>query len=237
MSRIFADTDAVNANAGAEALNGTQIMQSVNARDEGHHVSRDLRIELTDRRGKTRLQETRAFRRYFDDEKRTVIFYRAPANIRDTAFLTYDYAGAEVDDDQWLYLPALRKVRRVSASDRGDYFLGTDFTYEEIKKENKIELSDYTLSRVGTEIVDGVACVVVEGVPKTNAIAKELGYGKVVWRVDPSIWMSRSSDYWDVNGNHLKTIASPVIEQIDDVWTALEIRSPGSNDRWWTPKS
>jgi hypothetical protein len=54
---------------------------------------------------------------------------------------------------------------------------------------------------MGVETVDGVECVVVEGVPRTNAIAKELGYGKVVWRVDTSIWMSRSSDYWDVNGN------------------------------------
>ena len=218
VSNTFADTGG-----DIDAMNGDAIMQSLNARDDGDHVTRDLRIELVDRRGKIRVQETRGFRRYFGDEKRTVIFYRSPANIRDTAFLTYDYPNAEVDDDQWLYLPALRKVRRISASDRGDYFLGTDFTYEEIKKENKIELTDYALTRVGVETVDGVECVVVEGVPRTSAIAKELGYGKVVWRVDPAIWMSRSSDYWDVNGNHLKTIASPVIEQIDGIWTALEI--------------
>lgn len=206
-----------------ETLDGRAVMQAVNARDEGDQVSRDLRIELIDRRGKIRVQETRGFRRYFGDEKRTVIFYRKPTNIRDTAFLTYDYPSSEVDDDQWLYLPALRKVRRISASDRGDYFLGTDFTYEEIKKENKIELGDYVLSRTGIENVDGFECIIIEGVPRSNTIAKELGYSKVVWRVDPGIWMSRSSDYWDVNGNYLKTIASPVIKQIDGIWTSLKI--------------
>ena len=215
----FADSDI-----SLEAMDGIEVMRSVNARDDGVQVSRDLRIELIDRRGKTRVQETRGFRRYFGEEKRTVIFYRAPSNIRDTGFLTYDYPDAQIDDDQWLYLPALRKVRRISASDRGDYFLGTDFSYEEIKKENKIELSDYELSRVGDEMVDGFECIVVEGKPRTTAIAKELGYSKVLWRVDPAIWMARSSDYWDVNGNHLKTINSPDIQQVDGLWTALEIR-------------
>ena len=218
-SNVFADSGASD----VAAWDALQVMQAVNARDEGEHVSRDLRIELVDRRGKTRVQETRGFRRYFEGEKRTVIFYRAPTNIRDTAFLTYDYPRADVDDDQWLYLPALRKVRRISASDRGDYFLGTDFTYEEIKKENKVELSDYVLTRAGATSVNGVECIVIEGVPRSGAIAKELGYGKVIWRVDPDIWMSRSSDYWDVNGNHLKTINTPVIELIDGIWTALEI--------------
>ncbi|MFB3105698.1 MAG: outer membrane lipoprotein-sorting protein, partial [Pseudomonadales bacterium] len=219
-SDAFADSDT-----SFETMDGTEVMRSVNARDDGVQVSRDLRIELIDRRGKTRVQETRGFRRYFGEEKRTVIFYRAPSNIRDTGFLTYDYPDAQIDDDQWLYLPALRKVRRISASDRGDYFLGTDFSYEEIKKENKIELSDYQLTRVGDEVVDGFECIVVEGKPRTNAIAKELGYSKVLWRVDPAIWMARSSDYWDVNGNHLKTITSPDIQQVDGLWTALEIRA------------
>ena len=224
-SNVLADTLEDSGKNIMDKLSAEQLIQSVNARDEGQQVSRNLNIELIDRRGKIRRQETRGFRRYFGDEKRTVIFYRAPANIRDTAFLTYDYSSTDKDDDQWLYLPALRKVRRVSASDRGDYFLGTDFTYEEIKKENKIELGDYTFKRLGQEIVDGVDCFVVEGIPKTNAIAKELGYSKVVWRIDPLIWMSRSSDYWDVNGNHLKTITTPVIKQIDGIWSALEIRA------------
>ncbi|MEE9254559.1 MAG: MMPL family transporter, partial [Pseudomonadales bacterium] len=122
------------------APSGLEIMQSVVARDEGEYVTRKLRMEMTDRRGVTRVRETHGYRRYFGAEKRTVVFYLSPTNVKGTGFLTYDYPDAERDDDQWLYLPALRKVRRISASDRGDYFLGTDFTYEDVKKEGKVAL-------------------------------------------------------------------------------------------------
>jgi len=202
---------------------GREIMEKVVARDEGIWVTRDLKMELTDRSGTTRVQITKALRRYYGEEKRTVIFYLDPTNIKGTAFLTYDYPEPNVDDDQWLYLPALRKVRRISASNRGDYFLGTDFTYEEIKKENKVELSDYSFKTLGEEEVDGHMTIVVEGKPVSDKIAEELGYSRVVWRVDPEVWMSRKSDYWDTNGNQLKTITLPEIKQVDGIWTALRI--------------
>ncbi len=211
-----------NANAGEE-LSGLAIMEQVVERDEGKQVTRDLKMELTARSGTSRVQHTRNFRKYFGEEKRTVIFYLKPTNVRGTGFLTYDYPDPTVDDDQWLYLPALRKVRRISASNRGDYFLGTDLAYEEIKKENKVELSDYRFTAKGSEVIEGRTALVVEGIPQDEEIADELGYGKVVWQIDPEIWMSRKSDYWDVNGNHLKTIRLVEVEKIDGIWTTLKL--------------
>lgn len=208
-----------------ELPEGLEIMRSVAAREEGQQVTRDMRLELTDRRGQTRAQEIKSYRRYFDDEKRTILFYTAPANVRGTGFLTYDYADSALEDDQWLYLPALRKVRRIPASNRGDYFLGTDFSYEEIKSENKVGLQDYRFRTIGQEEVDGVLCHLVEGTAVNAEIAKELGYSKAVWRIDPAIWVSRKSDYWDVNGNHLKTIENLKIERVDDIWTVLQVRA------------
>jgi hydrophobe/amphiphile efflux-3 (HAE3) family protein len=202
---------------------GREVMERVDARDDGEKVARSFTLELTDRSGTTRVQEVTSFRKYFGEEKRTILFYTDPANIRGTGFLTYDYADPSVDDDQWLYLPALRKIRRISASDRGDYFLGTDFTYEEIKKEQKVELSDYRFETMGTATVDGVECIVVRGTPVSESVAEELGYGRVKWRIDPEMWMPRLSDYWDTNGNHLKTIHTRTIERIDGIWTAMEI--------------
>jgi len=200
-------------------LTGRQIYEKVNARDDGEHVTRKFRLELTDRRGVTRTEETIGYRKYFGDEKRTVLFYTAPNNVRGTGFLTFDYADASVDDDQWLYLPALRKVRRISASDRGDNFLGTDFTYEEIKKEGKIEIEDYTYEVLGEEIIDGFPTIKVQSTPVNSEIEKELGVSKVVSYIDPNIWMARKSVHWDVNGNKLKTIVTPKIEQIDGIWS------------------
>ena len=133
------------------APSGREIVSKVNARDEGEFVARRLTMQLIDRRGKERTRETFGYRRYFGDEKRSVIYYLSPANIKDTGFLTFDYADPSKDDDQWLYLPATRKSRRISSSDRGDAFLGTDLSYEDMKKETKVSEEDYTFKTVGEE--------------------------------------------------------------------------------------
>lgn len=204
--------------------NADEVIAQVNARDEGEWVSRRLKMELIDRRGKVRERDTEGYRRYFGAEKRTILFYNAPSSVKGTGFLTYDYPEADRDDDQWLYLPALRKVRRISASDRGDYFLGTDLTYEDIKKEGKVEAEDYVFRTTGREMVDGHDTIVIEGIPKDGETAKELGYGRVVWRVDPAIWMSRKAEMWDINGNPLKVLFNEDIRDVSGIWTVHRIR-------------
>ncbi|WP_282608628.1 outer membrane lipoprotein-sorting protein [Pelagibius sp. Alg239-R121] len=226
---------AVAGKADAEDLpDGREIMQRVVDRDEGEWVTRTLIMEMTDRSGTTRKRETAAFRRYYGQEKRTVMFYKSPTNVKGTGFLTYDYPEADKDDDQWLYLPALRKVRRISASDRGDYFLGTDLTYEDMKKENKVALEDYDFTTIGQEKVDGHTTFIVEGVPVSEEIANELGYSKAVWRVDSAIWISREAEMWDVNGNPLKTIRSTEIEAVDGIWTVHRIHVENHKTRHQT---
>ncbi|MGO1119733.1 outer membrane lipoprotein-sorting protein [Rhodovibrionaceae bacterium A322] len=214
-------TTAVRAD---ENLSGPAIMEMVVARDEGAWVTRKLVMELTDRNGATRTRETFGYRRYYGEEKRTVLYYTAPANVKGTGFLTYDYPEADRDDDQWLYLPALRKVRRISAANRGDYFLGTDFTYEDMKKENKVALEDYSFTFLHTEDVNGRALLVVEGKPVSQEVAEELGYGRARWYVDPEIWIARRTEIWDVAGNPLKTIDNDSIEEIQGIWTVLDLQ-------------
>ena len=211
---------AVNSWPGAE-----EIVKRINDRDEGMQVTRTLKMELINRKGKKRERVTRGFRKYFGEEKRTVIFYESPKNIKDTAFLTFDYPDSKRDDDQWLYLPALRKVRRISASDRGDYFLGTDFTYEDIKKESKVSIDDYTRKTIGEETIDGHRTYIIESIPVNKKIAKELGYGRVLQWVDAEIWMVRKSEFWDVRGKTLKTIQSKEIRLVQGIWTSHRIEA------------
>ncbi|NOX52568.1 MAG: outer membrane lipoprotein-sorting protein [Gammaproteobacteria bacterium] len=206
-----------------DILTGRAAMEKVVARDDGKFVTRTLTMELTDRRGKSRVRETRSYRKYFGEEKRTVLFYVSPANIKDTGFLTWDYPGEEIDDDQWLYLPAVRKIRRISATDRGDYFLGTDFSYEDVKNEAKPNLSDYEHQRLGVATVDGANCIIVEGLPVSKKIAQELGYSKVVSYIDTNIWISRKTEFWDTQGNPLKVIEARDIRLINGIWTTHEL--------------
>lgn len=203
----------------AAAQSADEIIASVNARDEGIAQTREANLTLTDKSGKSREQVIRVYRKYYGDEKRTVIFYLEPANVKDTGFLTFDYPEADKEDDQWLYLPAMRKVRRISASNKGDYFLGTDLTYDDLKRDAKISAHEYTWTLNGTDTVAGAECHVLEGAPKSEQISEELGYSKAVIYVDPANWMIRRYDYWDVNGNNLKRIENQAIEQIDGIWT------------------
>ncbi len=213
---LWGVSSAVKAN---ELPTGDWIVEQINNIDDGEYVSRKLTMQMIDRRGKQRLRETISYRKYFGDEKRTILFYLAPANVKDTAFLTYDYKAPSTDDDQWLYLPALRKVRRISASDRGDYFLGTDFTYEDIKKEGKIEPGDFNFTTLGQEILDASEVFLVEATPQSDAIARELGYGKTRFWVNSSNWIIVKAKYWDTKGKLLKTLVAGDIRQIDGIWT------------------
>jgi len=206
-----------------ELPSGDEIARNINARDEGVAVSRHLKMQMTDRHGKIRVRETRALRKYFGDEKRTVIFYLQPKNIKDTAFLTYDYVDNERDDDQWLYLPAMRKVRRISASDRGDYFLGTDFSYEDIKLETRVSLKDYTRKTLGEDEVDGFHCFIVEETAINTEIAEELGHLRRESCVDDNLWIVRKSKIWDPQNKLLKTTYFKDISLVQGILTAHTI--------------
>jgi len=206
-----------------ELPTGDAIARNINTRDEGIAVARNLKMQMTDRHGKVRIRETRSFRKYYGEEKRTAIFYLKPKNIKDTAFLTYDYAEKQRDDDQWLYLPAMRKVRRISASDRGDYFLGTDLSYEDIKLETRVSLKDYTRKTISESEVDGVHCYVVEETAVDDETAEELGQSKRESCVDDNIWIVHKSQYWDLQNKLLKTTYFRDISKVQGIWTAHKI--------------
>lgn len=204
---------------------GEELVRKLNARDDGVSLARTMTIEMTDKRGKTRNQKTRTFRKYYGEEKRSSIFYVDPANIKDTAFLTYDYPAGVKEDDQWLYIPELRRVRRISASNRGDYYLGTDFTYEDMKLDTRLSESDYTWRTTGQTDVDGHACYVVEGIPVDENTSEELGYSKYVAYIDSDNLFQRKTETWDVNGNKLKTIFWEEWREVQGIWSGLRMRA------------
>ena len=200
-----------------------EIVHNVNAVPDGEFVTRKINMRMIDRRGKERSRQTISYRRDFEDQKRTVLFYLEPANVRNTAFLIWDYTDPLETDDQWLYIPALRKVRRISAADRGDYFLGTDFTYEDTKLDGKLEPADYDFTLLGTHEVSGVPAYQLEARPRSEEIAKELGYSRFHAWVDPSNWMIVRVEFWDTKDKPLKTLTVADIRQVDGIWTRHEL--------------
>jgi predicted RND superfamily exporter protein len=211
--------------AAAEEYSADEIAALVAARPEGKATSRSIDIILTNRKGRTKkrralvLKESREMARY------TRITYTEPKTIRDTSFLSHDFHDASNPDNRWFYMPATRKVRRVPASDRGDYFLGTDFTYEDIQSELKFDLDDYTFRYEGNSATGGTLLHHVVGAPVSRQVAKELGYGAFRATIDASNWMPTEVEFFDLDEKPLKTIYVEAVEQIDGIWTATNIRA------------
>jgi len=204
-----------------EEVTGLQIMQRVDNRDDGDDLTQTINQQLIDRRGGVRQRYMVALRKDFGKDSQSISYFLKPSNIRDTALLTYDYDGVVKDDDQWLYLPALKRVRRISSSDRGDYFMGTDFTFEDVKQTPELEDYNWTLS--GSETIDGHDCWVVQGVPKTDDLKKNLGYSKTVNYIRKDINLAIRINYWDRKGQKLKHFNATDVKQIQGVWTATKM--------------
>ena len=202
-----------------------ELVAKVNQRNEGQQLTQKVNIKMVDKRGKTQERSLVWYRKDVPDQRKSIIFYESPANVQGTAFLTYDYQTQEKEDDQWLYLPALRKTRRISAANRGDYFLGTDLTYEDVKLAAKIGANDYNFKTIGEKDENGFSLYQLEGTPKNNRIAKELGYGKVEYLIDQNILMPRKITYWDIAGNKLKTVEFKDIKQIQGIYTMHRIEA------------
>jgi hypothetical protein len=213
--------------AGAQAAwpEGAEVARRVNERPDGDAVARTLVMELVEKGGAARTRVTRSFRRDFDGERRSVLFFESPANLKGTALLTWDDRDPARDDAQWLYLPGLRKSRRVAMSERGRAFLGTDLSLEDMKNETRLSREDYRWRTIGEETVDDAHCWVVEAVPVDEHTARELGYGRVLLRVDAERWLPRLGEYWDLQGAPLKKVRLADVRTVQGIWTPHRIEA------------
>ncbi len=211
----------VGAMPATAAPTGLAIMQAVDNREDGDDLTQTMTQTLIDRNGNQRVRHMVGFRKDVGKDKKLLTFFTEPANIRDTALLTFDYDDPSRDDDQWLYLPALKRVRRISSSDRGNYFMGTDFTFEDMKQTP--ELEDYHWKLLGSEVVDGHDCWKVEGTPASDEVMRELGYSRMVQYVRKDSDFTIRVDYWDQAGRELKHLHIVEMKQIQGIWTALKI--------------
>lgn len=192
-----------SASSGKEQPTGKEIMERVDTRDEGEdQVSKSVQ-RLINARGQERRRDSLYVKKNYKGkgglDTKTIIFMQSPPQIKGTAFLNWSYEKDDKADDQWLYLPALRKVRRLSASDKEDSFMGTDFTYDDMG-DRKVEEDDHKLLR--SEALDGKDCYVVESVPKEKGYI----YSKKVSWVVKSEWLLVKVDYTDRKGRRLKTL-------------------------------
>ncbi len=204
----------------AEAPTGRQIMQRVDDRNDGDSELQDMEMLLIDAGGSTRTRRLRLWRRDVGKDVQTILFFLAPADVKDTGLLTYDYDDPDKDDDQWLYLPALKKTKRIAAGDKSGSFMGSDFSYADMTERN-LDRYDYRL--IKEDVLEGVPVWEVEAIPNTPKEIDETGYTKVLYvvRQDNDVMVRAIS--WLRRGGRMKYYEVKKLAQIDGIWVATEM--------------
>lgn len=203
--------------AHAETLPALTIMQKNLAATKVKDSVANASFTLTNRSGESRVRKTSGLTRLHDNgtDNMRLVRFLAPADIKGTTTLLLEHAGA--DDDMWVYLPALGKVRRLSASNKKDSFVGTDFSYGDIIGYKPEEWSH---KLVRQETLDGAACYVIESTPLNDTVLQNTGYSKRLSWVRQDNFVASRIEFWNAAGQQFKRI------------TASDIRQVGSNGRF-----
>jgi outer membrane lipoprotein-sorting protein len=195
------------------ALDGTQIMTRVDNRPDGDDRQMVMTMTLVNKRGRERVREVKSYSKDFGEDKKSVMVFQKPADVKGTAFLSWEYDDPSRDDDKWLYMPAMKKVRRISGASTNDYFMGSDFTYDDMG-DRHVDEDTHTL--LGEETLDGYACWKIESVPVDP---DDMYTRKVVW-VYKEAFMAIKVEYYDKDGL-LKTYRALDFRQQDGFWTVF----------------
>lgn len=195
---------------------GQLIAQEMDQRDQGwKNCSVTVFMTLGNAHGETSRRELRS---YFLEVNETgagdqgLIVFDSPKDISGTALLSHSIIQGP--DKQWLYLPALKRVKRISSSNKSGPFVGSEFSYEDLLPQN-IEKFDYKW--IKDETVDGLDCFVVERYP----VYESSGYSKQVVWIDKVEYRPMKIDFYDRKNSLLKTlIYSNYHNYLDEIWRA-----------------
>ncbi len=189
------------------------IMQAVKWRDIGRDERADVVMLLKDAGVKRRERRLIRLRRTEGREQQIRIQFQFPPDVRDTAFLLHDHADRE--DDRWLYLPTLRKVKRIAGAQKYRNFLGTDFTYGELGGR---EPGEDTHTLEGEEMLDGKAVYKIRSVPRESANPYQYRISWV-WEKTPVVLQE---EYYDRHGRLRKRMRVLDLRPVQGIETVLK---------------
>ena len=161
----------------ADEVNARAIMEKVDARDDGKTLEQEMLMVLIDKNGNERTRDLKSYAKDFGEDEHRTMFFKSPADVKNTAFLTYDYDDSAKDDDQWLYLPALKKVKRIPSTDKSSSFMGSDFSYFDMTDR---DLENYDFKLLKETKVRGHDAWMIESMPRNQKVIDESGYEKSI---------------------------------------------------------
>ncbi len=198
---------------------GLAIAREADRRYDGFgDITADMRMVLRNSRGQESVREIRIRTLEVEgDGDRSLSIFDTPKDVKGTAFLTFSHKVG--DDDQWLYLPALKRVKRISSRNKSGSFMGSEFSYEDIASQ---EVEKYTYRWIRDETYEGQECFVVEYYPVDK---KNSGYTRQLGWIDKSEYRTWKVEYYDRKKAHLKTLTAREYKQYaGKYWEADEIQ-------------
>ncbi|TDO94493.1 outer membrane lipoprotein-sorting protein [Halanaerobium saccharolyticum] len=200
----------------ATAINGREVMERVEDRKSGETQHALLGMDLIDQEGNVRARVVEIWSQENKNNLReSVMVFHEPASIEGTRFLQIENKNS--DDDQWIYLPDLGRVRRIAGGQGSDSFMGTDFTYDDLKSR---DINDFKYELLREEKFNGYQTYVVEAVPKNPAAEQ---YAKTISWVTKKHYIPIKLEMYDKESQKLYKVmtVNSEIQKIDGIWTAF----------------
>lgn len=178
---------------------GRAIFEEVDKRNEGFVDSQvNMVMILKDKRGNTSEREMRVKTLEGENgEDKTLMVFDTPKDQKGTALLTF--AHKQKDDDQWLYLPALKRVKKIASKNKSGPFMGSEFSFEDLAGQ---DVDEYDYKWIRDEACGEGECFVVESYPHD----KYSGYTKILSWVDKEHYRTFKAEFYDRKKSHLKTL-------------------------------
>jgi hypothetical protein len=205
----------------AHAMTGREIMEKVDARDDGDNMTANVEMILIDKKNSRRIRKMKIFNKDKGKDTWKLQFFFAPADVKDTGFLTYDYYEGGRDDDQWLYLPDLHKTKRIATSDKSSAFMGSDFSYADMTRR---VLDEWTYKLLKEGEVAGHKVWLIEALPANKEVEARYGYIKSVVFIRQDVFMGVRAVHWLKEGKKIKYQEMLGIKEIDGIWVSTEAR-------------
>ncbi len=214
----------VNFDAMAQ-LTGKQIVEKAYNRPVGKDQTALLTMTLTNSRGSQRVRKIKQFTKNAATVEKSIMFFQSPADVKNTSFMSWSYTNSKADD-QWIYLPAIKKTKRISSDSKSDYFMGSDFTYDDLG-DRKLNADTHKFLKSVT--IDGKSCYVVESVSKDD----EYIYSKTKTWIIKGSFIGYKKEFYDEDGDLLKILSIKKYEKISGIWviTHSEMKNVQKNHR------
>lgn len=198
-----------------QQTNGLDIIEKAYNRPVSNTIEANLSMILENARGDQRVREIKQFTKDFGDVEKKLMFFLKPKDVKNTTFMNWSFEDGS--EDQWIYLPALKKVKRISSDSNSDYFMGSDFTYDDLGDRHP---SEDTHTLIGEETIDGNECYIVESVPLDD----EYMYSKTITWVIKDKWIGYKKEFYDEDEDLLKQLSLVSYDEFGEVIVLTEVK-------------